>query len=51
MASALEQQIKGRWTYELIPELNEWIKEKHGELDYNLTQMLAGHAESRRSVE
>ena len=21
---------KGRWTYELIPELNEWIDRKHG---------------------
>ena len=34
---------KGRWTYELIPELNEWIERKHAELDYYLTQMLAGH--------
>ena len=34
---------KGRWTYELIPELNEWIERKHVELDYYLTQMLAGH--------
>ena len=25
---------KVRWTYELIPELNEWIERQHGELDY-----------------
>ena len=34
---------KERWTNELIPELNEWVDRKHGELDYNLTQMLTGH--------
>ena len=34
---------KGRWTYELIPELNEWIQRKHGELGYHFTQMLTGH--------
>ena len=26
-----------------MPELNEWIERKHGELDYYFTQMLAGH--------
>ena len=26
---------KEHWNYELMPELNEWIERKQGELDYN----------------
>ncbi|XP_037942566.1 uncharacterized protein LOC119675439 [Teleopsis dalmanni] len=38
-----EQSSKGRWTYTLIPNIKEWVLRKHGEIDYNLTQILSGH--------
>lgn len=34
---------KGRWTYELIPVLKQWVERKHGEVNYYLTQLLSGH--------
>ncbi|XP_037944340.1 uncharacterized protein LOC119677145 [Teleopsis dalmanni] len=38
-----EQSSKGRWTYTLIPNIKEWVLRKHGEIEYNLTQILSGH--------
>ncbi|XP_075217773.1 uncharacterized protein LOC142322582 [Lycorma delicatula] len=34
---------KGRWTKHLTPQLSPWIRRKHGELTYWLTQLLLGH--------
>lgn len=34
---------KGRWTYELIPNIKDWFERKHGDLNFYLTQMLSGH--------
>ena len=34
---------KGRWTYRLIPTLEEWMNRPHGKVDFNLTQFLTGH--------
>lgn len=34
---------KGRWTYELIPNIKDWLERKHGDLNFYLTQMLSGH--------
>lgn len=34
---------KGRWTHRLIPQVDNWVNRKHGELNYYLTQMLSGH--------
>ena len=33
----------GRWTWSLIPNISLWISRQHGEVDYFLTQALAGH--------
>lgn len=33
----------GRWTHELIPEVEKWVYRKHGELNFFLTQVLTGH--------
>lgn len=38
-----EVSQKGRWTYKLIPNINMWIKRKHGEVNFYLTQILSGH--------
>ena len=38
-----ENDPKGRWTYQLIPELDKWINRKHGAVNYYLTQALTGH--------
>ena len=32
-----------KWTHELIPDIEKWIKRKHGELNFYLTQVLTGH--------
>lgn len=34
---------KGRWTYTLIPNVEDWYSRKHGNLNYYLTQFLSGH--------
>jgi hypothetical protein len=34
---------KAAWTRTLIPDISMWVKKKHGELDYHLTQALTGH--------
>ena len=34
---------KGRWTYNLIPNIEQWLNRKHGEVDFYLTQILTGH--------
>ena len=33
----------GRWTYDLIHDINIWLNRKHGELDFYMTQMISGH--------
>lgn len=38
-----EEDIVGRWTYRLIPDIKKWKNRKHGELDFYLTQALTGH--------
>ena len=34
---------KGRWTYRLIPNIGEWTKRRHGQVNFYLIQLLAGH--------
>lgn len=34
---------KGRWTYQLIPNIEAWVNRKHGEVNFDLTQFLSGH--------
>ncbi|XP_051158198.1 uncharacterized protein LOC127279714 [Leptopilina boulardi] len=36
-------EVKGRWTYRLIPTLATWLGKNHGEVSYYLTQALTGH--------
>lgn len=38
-----QNQQKGLWTKKLIPDLRAWVERKHGELTYQLTQILTGH--------
>lgn len=38
-----QNSSSGRWTYALIPHIKTWITRCHGQLDYNLTQLLTGH--------
>lgn len=33
----------GRWTWQLIPNIQRWLHKKQGEVDYFLTQALSGH--------
>ncbi|CAB0042206.1 unnamed protein product [Trichogramma brassicae] len=40
---AWDQSTKARWTDQLIPNIRVWIKRRHGELNYHLTQLLTGH--------
>lgn len=35
--------LKGRWTVELIPDLVSWVRRKHGDMNYFLTQFFTGH--------
>ena len=35
--------MNGKWTWNLIPNIETWINRKHGEVDYFLTQVLSGH--------
>jgi hypothetical protein len=34
---------KEEWTRKLIPDLRPWLRRKHGEITYHLTQDLTGH--------
>ena len=34
---------KERWTHGLIPQVENWVNRKHGEVNYCLTQMLSNH--------
>ncbi|KAI8129373.1 Retrovirus-related Pol polyprotein from type-1 retrotransposable element R1 [Lucilia cuprina] len=38
-----EADESGRWTHKLIPDIESWIKRKHGRMHYYLTQILTGH--------
>uniref|UniRef100_A0ABD2W763 Reverse transcriptase domain-containing protein n=1 Tax=Trichogramma kaykai TaxID=54128 RepID=A0ABD2W763_9HYME len=40
---AWDRSTKARWTHRLIPNIRVWIERGHGELNYHLTQLLAGH--------
>lgn len=42
-----ENDNNGRWTFSLIPKLEKWIKRKHGDIGYYLTQALSGHGSFR----
>ena len=34
---------RGRWTARLIPQVENWVRRRHGEVSYYLTQFLSGH--------
>ena len=34
---------KGRWTYRLIPNIEEWTRRKHGQVNLYLTQFLTNY--------
>ncbi|XP_051157987.1 uncharacterized protein LOC127279590 [Leptopilina boulardi] len=36
-------EVKGRWTYRLIPTLATWLIRNHGKVSYYLTKALTGH--------
>lgn len=38
---------KGRWTHQLIPDIQTWIERKHGDVDFFTTQFLSGHGPFR----
>ncbi|XP_046688647.1 uncharacterized protein LOC124374485 [Homalodisca vitripennis] len=38
-----DQETRGRWTARLTPMVQLWVKRRHGEVDYYLTQFLTGH--------
>lgn len=40
---AWDSSTKGRWTHRLIPEIGTWVKRRHGEITFHLTQVLTGH--------
>lgn len=33
-------QLKGQWTKQLIPDIQKWVKYKHKDVGYYLTQVL-----------
>ena len=35
-----QRSQNGRWTYTLIPRVEEWLKRRYGEIDFFLTQIL-----------
>ncbi|XP_070142284.1 uncharacterized protein [Drosophila kikkawai] len=45
-----ESTSKGRWTYRLIPHLDCWLKRKHGQVNFHLTQILSGHGCFRNNL-
>ncbi|CAD7089303.1 unnamed protein product [Hermetia illucens] len=38
-----DDSLKGRWTHRIISDVSKWIKRRHGEVSYHLTQFLSGH--------
>lgn len=38
-----DNEEKGRWTYQLIPNLTAWCARRHRELSFHTTQLLTGH--------
>ena len=38
-----DTESSGKWTHELIPDLEKWVNRTHGETDFYLTQALTGH--------
>ncbi|XP_043461934.1 uncharacterized protein LOC122498317 [Leptopilina heterotoma] len=36
-------ETRGRWTFRLIPRIDEWLNQQCGEINYYLTQLLTGH--------
>lgn len=38
-----DNEVNGRWTYRLIPNVSTWMNRKHGEVNFHLTQFLSGH--------
>lgn len=38
-----DSSTKGRWTYRLIKNVEQWYKRKHGEVSFHLTQAFSGH--------
>lgn len=44
LQTELEENTEtGEWTRILIPNVNKWVKRKHGRIGYHLTQFLIGH--------
>jgi RNA binding protein fox-1 len=41
--SEWDSSSKGRWTHRLIPSVSKWTSRLHGEENFHLTQLLAGH--------
>lgn len=35
----------GRWKYRLIPNVQQWVSRKHGEVKYHLAQFLTGQGD------
>lgn len=38
-----ERSTAGRWTYRIIPRVDEWVNRGHGQVSFYLTQALTGH--------
>ncbi|KAI5735528.1 hypothetical protein M8J77_019588 [Diaphorina citri] len=38
-----EQREKGQWTKSLIPNIKVWIQRRHGQVSYEMCQLLTGH--------
>lgn len=38
-----EAEVAGRWTARLIPQVDNWVNRKHGEVNFYVTQFLSGH--------
>lgn len=38
-----ESATAGRWTYQLIPNVQKWVERRHGQVNFYLTQFLTGH--------
>lgn len=41
-------EVCGRWTYKLIPNIKTWVNREYGEVTYYITQMLSGHGYFRK---
>jgi len=38
-----ESSTTGRWTFKLIPYIQKWVERTHGDVNFQLTQVLTGH--------